>query len=103
MNITCDNHLWFYADDQTVIEPTTAGAADWTDTNHVSVPSDTKVYGIKCDDVVLVGGIIASFSDDTTTDANWRLVNIYIYIYIYIYGLYYTNVLHSICLYTLKM
>ncbi|KAK2138489.1 hypothetical protein LSH36_2940g00002 [Paralvinella palmiformis] len=44
VNITCDNHLWFYADDQTVIEPTTSGAADWNDTNHVSVPSDTKVY-----------------------------------------------------------
>ncbi|KAK2145329.1 hypothetical protein LSH36_687g00018 [Paralvinella palmiformis] len=75
VDITCDNRLWFYADGQTIIQPNTSGSTNWRVTSHVSVPTDTKVYGIKCVDFGVVGGIIASMNDGSTTDGSWRCTN----------------------------
>ncbi len=74
VNITGDNDLWFYADGQPIVDSNTPDYNNWRKTKHVSVPADTKVYGVKCIDRGVVGGIIASFSDGTVTDASWRLV-----------------------------
>ena len=76
MDITCDNDLWFYADGQAIIDSNTPQQNNWRTTKHVSVSADTKVYGIKCVDRGVVGGIIASFGDGSKTDGSWRLVAI---------------------------
>ena len=73
--ITCDNRLFFYADGQAVVDGDTPNQNNWRVTKHVSVPSDTKVYAIKCINYHVVGGIIASFGDDIKTDSSWKLGN----------------------------
>jgi hypothetical protein len=74
VDITCDNKLWFYADGHVIVNASTPWSSQWDVTKHVTIPADTKVYGIKCVDYHVVAGILAAFSDGTTTDNSWRLV-----------------------------
>ena len=73
VDITCDNQLWFYADDQEYIGSSTPDYDDWQAVKHVDIPGNTKVYGIKCVDTGSVAGILASFSDGSITNGeDWR-------------------------------
>ena len=73
VDITCDNKLWFYADDQEMIGSSTDGYDNWKVVKHVEIPGSTKVYGIKCENTGGKAGITASFSDGVVTShEDWR-------------------------------
>lgn len=71
MTATCDNKMKVYFDGVRQAAPS-AGLNNWPQSTTFRLPAGTKVVGIECDDVGVVGGILASFSNGMVTDDTWQ-------------------------------
>lgn len=71
MTATCDNKMKVYFDGVLQAAPS-AELNNWPQSSKFRVPIGTKVVGIECDDVGVVGGILASFSTGMVTDDTWQ-------------------------------
>ena len=61
--------MWLYADG---VELNVENEGDWTKAGSVSMPADTHVVGIKCEDFGVAAGIKAAFSNGVKTDNTWK-------------------------------
>ena len=64
---TCDNNMKMYADGELVMSSDV-----WHTADEVSLPGDTQLVAIECEDTGNIGGIKASFQGGFTTDSSWR-------------------------------
>ena len=64
---TCDNEMWFFADGKQL-----AYSDNWQIASPISMPLDTQVIGIKCNDYHVIAGIKAAFDTGEKTDNTWK-------------------------------
>ena len=71
MTATCDNEMEVFFDGVKQTAPESE-LNDWTKSSTFPISADTQVVGIKCVDLHVVGGILASFSTGEVTDGSWQ-------------------------------
>ena len=71
LNATCDNHMRIYFDGVLAFGPTTGSYASIFNAHTVSVPANTRVLGISCQDTGGEYGIVASTDNGIVTDDSW--------------------------------
>ncbi|KAK6168236.1 hypothetical protein SNE40_022104 [Patella caerulea] len=69
-NATCDDEMSFYADGVLY-----AQSDDWNALSAISIPCDTTVMAIKCQDKGGIAGIKAALDNGIKTNISWKCSN----------------------------
>ena len=70
ITVTCDNHMELYIDGELK-----ATHDDWGQATTVEMGASPSVIAIRCNDLHVVGGILAHMSNGQGTDSTWKCRN----------------------------